>query len=147
MTLDLRYAIEDLNDIGGIKVDFGLLDLRGQGHLGLSVYSEFTLQEGQAVTFVLRTPPKATSTPHRLGTPTPEQSAQSGVPLDGPLSESMYSARASNMVLTPEAPALLKGISQLRPKDDPLLNNKLLNSLLKVDERRILITQRVQTDI
>lgn len=59
LSLDLRYAVEDLNGGALPSVDFGVMDLRGQGHLGLSVYSEFTLIEGQAVTFILRLPPRS----------------------------------------------------------------------------------------
>jgi len=33
------------------------MDLKAQGHLGLGVYTEFELIEGQVVTFVLRDPP------------------------------------------------------------------------------------------
>lgn len=33
------------------------LDLSHKGHQGLGAYSEFKLMEGQAITFVLRTPP------------------------------------------------------------------------------------------
>lgn len=92
LSLDLRYTVEDLNTLDGINlpsVEIGILDLQQQGHLGLSVYSEFTLTEGQVVTFVLRLPPQAEGNapglrgPEKLKKPTAEQSLQSGIPLEG----------------------------------------------------------------
>lgn len=58
LALDLRYVPEStmLNvDVPTIKLD--LLDLSEKGHLGLGVQAELLLEEGQCVTFVLRTPP------------------------------------------------------------------------------------------
>ncbi|KAF8316814.1 Six-hairpin glycosidase [Clavulina sp. PMI_390] len=114
LSLDLRYTVDDSSESDGIQlphVQLGLLDLTKQGHLGLGVYSEFTLKEGQSVTFILRLPPKADPKGHaeQLKKPTPQQSVQSGVPLE----------------------ALVKSVSQLRPKDDPMLDTKLVDYLLK----------------
>lgn len=83
LSLDLRYTVDDTTEAGVPSVDIGLMDLQRQGHLGLGVYSEFTLSEGQAVTFILRTPPKVHSVRSSLSTPLPQQSEQAGIPLDG----------------------------------------------------------------
>lgn len=59
MDLDLRYVSESsLENVAEPEIDFRKYDLMGQGHLGLSVQSDFELVEGQAVTFILRTPLK-----------------------------------------------------------------------------------------
>ncbi|PPR00691.1 hypothetical protein CVT24_000979 [Panaeolus cyanescens] len=61
MQVDLRYVTETTNNIGeGIdppEVKFEFLDLERKGHKGLAVQARLLLVEGQAVTFVLRTPP------------------------------------------------------------------------------------------
>lgn len=82
LSLDLRYAVDDTTEAGAPAVDLGIMDLRQQGHLGLGVYSEFTLSEGQAVTFILRTPPKVNESSPGLGKPT-QQSEQAGISLEG----------------------------------------------------------------
>jgi hypothetical protein len=81
LSLDLRYAVDDTTEEGAPAVDIGIMDLRQQGHLGLGVYSEFALSEGQAVTFIMRTPPKVNET--SSGKPTRQQSEQAGIPLEG----------------------------------------------------------------
>lgn len=59
LDLDLRYVSESsLENVAEPEIDFRKYDLMGQGHLGLSVQSDFELVEGQAVTFILRTPLK-----------------------------------------------------------------------------------------
>lgn len=58
LNLDLRYVPESsLDNVPEPKIELELLDLTKKGHLGPSVSCEFELREGQAVTFVLRTPP------------------------------------------------------------------------------------------
>ncbi|KAF9034332.1 glycoside hydrolase family 15 protein [Panaeolus papilionaceus] len=61
MQVDLRYVVETTGNVGeGIDtpdVQFEFLDLEGKGHRGLAVQARLVLVEGQAVTFVLRTPP------------------------------------------------------------------------------------------
>ena len=64
LTLDLRFIAESL--ISGVdvpSVELSLLDLSHKGHKGPSVSVDLMLIEGQAVTFVLRTPPGGIS-PH-----------------------------------------------------------------------------------
>jgi len=62
LALDLRYIAEvmDGSTDSGIsppEVVLEFLDLSKKGHKGLAVQSKLTLEEGQCVTFVLRTPP------------------------------------------------------------------------------------------
>ena len=59
LSLDLRYIAEniDLCPLLPPAVELRLLDLTAKGHKGPAASAEFTLREGQAVTFVLRTPP------------------------------------------------------------------------------------------
>ncbi|KAF8323514.1 Six-hairpin glycosidase, partial [Cantharellus anzutake] len=110
MTLDLRFVAEGGADSGADQfppsIDFGFLDLRHQGHLGLSVYAEFELAEGQAVTFILRTPPTKSNRSPQL---TEDQAVQAGIPYD----------------------ILLRGAAKMRPRDDPLINKELMAILLK----------------
>ncbi|KAG6857116.1 hypothetical protein H0H87_009246 [Tephrocybe sp. NHM501043] len=57
--LDLRYITESTADAASVpEVELGTLDLTSKGHLGLAAYAGLQLSEGQAVTFVLRTPPE-----------------------------------------------------------------------------------------
>lgn len=66
LALDLRYIAEGADGDGGVpEVVLEFLDLSQKGHKGLAVQSKLTLEEGQCVTFILRTPPtelKLTST-------------------------------------------------------------------------------------
>ena len=61
LALDLRYIVEVGDGIdSGVplpEVVLEFLDLSHKGHKGLAVQSKLTLEEGQCVTFVLRTPP------------------------------------------------------------------------------------------
>jgi len=61
LTMDLRFIAESVVDgVPSPSVDLQILDLTPHGHKGLSISVDLDLVEGQAVTFVLRTPPKAT---------------------------------------------------------------------------------------
>lgn len=61
LTLDLRFIAESVVDcVPPPTVELCALDLRPQGHKGISISADLDLVEGQLVTFVLRTPPKAT---------------------------------------------------------------------------------------
>ncbi|KAK4051167.1 hypothetical protein OIV83_002989 [Microbotryomycetes sp. JL201] len=59
--LDLRFAASNGHRDHVPDVKLELLDLSERGHKGLGVTSTFTLEEGQTVTFVLREPPKPTT--------------------------------------------------------------------------------------
>lgn len=56
--LDLRWTSQDGREGDEPKLVLDTLDLSARGHKGLGVTTEFTLREGQSVTFVLREPPK-----------------------------------------------------------------------------------------
>ncbi|KAG6887678.1 hypothetical protein C0995_013593 [Termitomyces sp. Mi166 len=61
--LDLRYVPESTLDAASVpSVELGTLDLTSKGHKGLAAYAALQLSEGQAVTFVLRTPPEYETT-------------------------------------------------------------------------------------
>ena len=84
LSLDLRFVSEGQEDdgIGPIKkpkVELQLLDLRKKGCLGKGVFCDLDLVEGQAVTFVLRTPPS--EAPPLASRPTVEKANELGVPM------------------------------------------------------------------
>ena len=58
LDLDLRYVPEStLDTVAEPRLELKLLDLTHKGHLGPSIECAFELEEGQIVTWVLRTPP------------------------------------------------------------------------------------------
>ncbi|KAJ7438100.1 glycoside hydrolase family 15 protein [Mycena galericulata] len=70
LTLDLRYVLENtMPNVACPSLELSLLDLSSKGHLGLGVQAELQLEEGQCVTFVLRTPPSPNSQGHPLEDP------------------------------------------------------------------------------
>jgi hypothetical protein len=76
LTMDLRFIAESVVDgVPSPSVDLQILDLTPQGHKGLSICVDLDLVEGQVVTFVLRTPPKATKEQYNAGS-AKEQSEQ-----------------------------------------------------------------------
>ena len=86
LSLDLRYVVCSTTDgLAPPTLDYGVLDLRERGMLGLGVYSEFTLSEGQSVTFIMRTPPKDGNgrAPPPIAKPTESQARFTGLPLEG----------------------------------------------------------------
>ncbi|KAF8677571.1 Glycosyl hydrolases family 15 [Rhizoctonia solani] len=107
LTLDLRYVVDTIPDIDVAKpqVTIRPLDLRSKGHQGVGASVDLDMEEGQVITFILRTPPenKGSSTK-----PTKEQAEALGVPIE----------------------VLIQGATKLRAKDDPLLTPGLINSLL-----------------
>ncbi|QRW17029.1 glycoside hydrolase family 15 protein [Rhizoctonia solani] len=98
LTLDLRYVVDTIPDIDVAKpqVTIRPLDLRSKGHQGVGASVDLDMEEGQVITFILRTPPenKGSSTK-----PTKEQAEALGVPIE----------------------VLIQGATKLRAKDDPLL--------------------------
>jgi hypothetical protein len=85
LTLDLRYVAENTTECVTLpNVNLQLLDLTKKGHLGPGVYADLNLMEGQAVTFVLRTPP-AYAHPPRMA-PTVRKAEELGVSLDSEFS-------------------------------------------------------------
>ncbi|CCM02298.1 uncharacterized protein FIBRA_04387 [Fibroporia radiculosa] len=107
LSLDLRYIMESsLDNVPEPRVEFRELDLTEKGHLGLGICSDLVLREGQTVTFVLRIVPEK-SVP--AAQPTPEKAEELGVPYE----------------------KLLRGVSDLRPVEDPFLTKGLLRELLE----------------
>lgn len=58
LTLDLRYVVEKTSETcRPPSLELAILDLASKGHKGLAVCAPLHLEEGQAVTFILRIPP------------------------------------------------------------------------------------------
>ncbi|TFK48859.1 glycoside hydrolase family 15 protein [Heliocybe sulcata] len=109
LDLDLRYVPESLIDgVPEPSISLSLLDLSAQGHKGPAISSLLTLVEGQAVTFVLRIPPKETGEVQRVGRLAGERLEELGVSL----------------------PTLIESASRLRAPDDPMLTTALIHRLL-----------------
>ncbi|KAI0655453.1 glycoside hydrolase family 15 protein [Cubamyces menziesii] len=107
LTLDLRYIAEStLDNVPEPEVQLNLLYLSDKGHKGPGVWSHLELKEGQAVTFVLRTPPDVQLP--REAHPTHETAEEMGIPYE----------------------KLIAGASTLRPPGDPILTKTLLRDLL-----------------
>lgn len=87
LTLDLRYVTEgcpadgDIASVHAPSVELQKLDLSAKGHLGEGVCVDLDLSAGQAVTFVLRSPPD--TAPPKTSRPTREQANQLGIPIQG----------------------------------------------------------------
>lgn len=90
LQLDLRYVAESaLAGVPEPELKLKELDLTKKGHLGLSAYCDLELHEGQAVTFILRTPPDHTYP--EAARPSPEKAKELGVPYDSEQIESRCS--------------------------------------------------------
>ncbi|KAG8902035.1 hypothetical protein FRB99_004859 [Tulasnella sp. 403] len=121
LNLDLRYVVETNLDrqppdhagkaAPACSVFFKELDLRPQGHKGLSTYCDFTMGEGNIVTFILRDVPSS-------------ESNQSDILKAGALAEKARSRGD-------DRDAVLRGAAALRPVDDPLLTIQLAAQLLQ----------------
>ncbi|KAG6877053.1 hypothetical protein C0993_010646 [Termitomyces sp. T159_Od127] len=111
--LDLRYIPENTLEAACVpSVELGTLDLTSKGHKGFAAYSALQLCEGQAVTFVLRTPPEHETTPVTAGNGVNgAQKAELERVLIGPL-----------------------GV-KVRTTNDPYLTKELLHSLLTITNR------------
>ncbi|KAI0350153.1 glycoside hydrolase family 15 protein [Trametes cingulata] len=108
LDLDLRFVAESgLENVPEPRVELRVLDLSKKGHKGPGVWTELELREGQAVTFVLRTPPDVKLPPQAH--PTRETAEEMGIPYE----------------------KLVAGASTLRPPDDPILTRTLLRELLE----------------
>ncbi|KAF8837548.1 glycoside hydrolase family 15 protein [Paxillus ammoniavirescens] len=106
LNLDLRYVAEStLENVSTPDVKLNLLDLSARGHLGPAVSCGLSLEEGQRVTFVLRVSPEDTVAPKIR--PNQERADELGVPFE----------------------KLIASAAKMRPKNDPLLTNVLLDHL------------------
>ncbi|KJA15635.1 glycoside hydrolase family 15 protein [Hypholoma sublateritium FD-334 SS-4] len=117
LTLDLRYVVENTSPgVDGAlpEVVLEFLDLSVKGHKGLAVQSTIRLEEGQCVTFILRTPPARGMT---------TASAQNNVNTEKILAGTEtkeWRVAADNVP---------------RAMDDPLLTKELLAALLHATNR------------
>ena len=87
LSLDLRYLAETTVDgVSEPKIELKILDLENKGHKGRGVYCDLHLEEGQAVTFIVRIPPDGNKTT-KLN-PTPEKAETMGISLESKWSNS-----------------------------------------------------------
>jgi hypothetical protein len=109
LRLDLRYVAEATSDAAAFGVpppvvELNRLDLSGRGHKGPGVYAELNLVEGQAVTFVLRTPP--TDEEAHL-TPSEGLARETGIPLEQLIHSKTKLRAQDDPLLTPVRPSFL----------------------------------------
>lgn len=117
LTLDLRYIAEaTFENIATPTVELHELDLSKKGHKGKGVWTEIVLREGQAVTFVLRTPPDVNLPPQAQ--PTLQTAQELGIPYE---SEALRAICHVANRLTAPLSELVAGASNLRPPEDPIL--------------------------
>ncbi|KAG2127043.1 glycoside hydrolase family 15 protein [Suillus cothurnatus] len=106
LTLDLRFLPESLLDNVPLpEVSLETLNLSAKGHLGLAAQAEFTLVEGQRVTFVLRI--------------VPEHKGDGRSCVDEGQAE----------LLGVDYHKLMAGAQKLRSKEDPVMTSELLDHL------------------
>ena len=104
LTLDLRFVTESTIDSVPCPVsELQELDLSERGHKGLAVYMDLDLEEGQAVTFVLRTPPEESTVRADAIRPTEQKAKELGVSFDRKLLK--YSFSMSATLTTPRSPS------------------------------------------
>lgn len=119
--LDLRYfegSTDTCTTDPHIKLE--IEDLSSRGLLGPAISSNFELEEGQTITFVLReyqTPKYHTDEHEKRANPNAERAAELGVDMS----------------------TLIAGAQVLRPDDDPMITEKLLHDL---QENTIVYWQR-----
>ena len=81
LSLDLRYLAQTtVEGVSDPKIELKILDLENKGHQGKGAYCDLHLEEGQAVTFIVRIPPGGNKTT-RLN-PTLEKAETLGVSLE-----------------------------------------------------------------
>lgn len=96
MDLDLRYVTESsIENVLEPAIKLDLFDLTSKGHLGPSVSCNFSLVEGQAVTFVLRTPPKHVYP--EATKPSQKKAEDLGIPFDSMYPSLVYSVNSDTM--------------------------------------------------
>jgi hypothetical protein len=81
LSLDLRFVAESMvENVPSPTIKLQPLDLTKKGHLGLSAYADLELEEGQAVTFILRPPPAQVPSPKFM--PNEEKAVSLGVSME-----------------------------------------------------------------
>ncbi|KAF8148253.1 glycoside hydrolase family 15 protein [Crassisporium funariophilum] len=135
LSLDLRYVSDCSKDSDGIQppeVTLDLLDLSAKGHKGPAVQILLELQEGQCVTFVLRTPP--TEVTHgKAGGATPQERDEEKERTKFEYSEEQRQGSAE--VAAERDPVMVSALLKGRAMDDPFLTKELVSSLLHTTTR------------
>lgn len=112
LSLDLRYLSNtDDHAVEKPTIDLKIESFADRGLLGDAITSEFTLEEGQSVTFVLREVGDwqySNEEHQRVANPNPQRAEALGVSLA----------------------TLLEATSRLRPQENPMMTQKLLDELL-----------------
>lgn len=116
LTLDLRYLTNtDDHCTDKPTIDLKVEDFSKRGLLGDAITSEFELEEGQSVTFVLREVGDwqyANEEHQRVANPNPQRAEALGVSLA----------------------TLLEATSRLRPGENPMMTQKLIDELLSTTQ-------------
>ncbi|GHJ87775.1 hypothetical protein NliqN6_4177 [Naganishia liquefaciens] len=113
MCLDLRYYVDTHDeDVPGPSISLDITDMSDRGLLGPAITSEFELEEGQCVIFIMRQYVDQTK---NYKSPAHAEAAK-------PSQE-----KADQMNVDMET--LLAGVTQLRPDGDPIINRDLLKGL------------------
>ena len=106
MCLDLRYYVDTHDeDVPGPSISLDITDMSDRGLLGPAITSEFELEEGQCVIFIMRQYVDQTK---NYKSPAHAEAAK-------PSQE-----KADQMNVDMET--LLAGVTQLRPDGDPIIN-------------------------
>lgn len=112
LSLDLRYlSSSDDHAVDKPCIDLKIESFADRGLLGDAITSEFTLEEGQSVTFILREVGDwqySNAEHRRVANPDAQRAEAMGVSL----------------------PTLLEAASRLRPDENPMMTPKLINELI-----------------
>lgn len=113
LTMDLRYFVQsDDEEVSLPEIELQKVDLK-RGLLGESIVSEFELEEGQTITFLMRE-----ASTHQYANEDHEKAANPS------------EARAAELGINLKT--LVKGASYLRPDDDPIITKVgVLNTLMQ----------------
>lgn len=155
LSLDLRYVCESASETQPLpEITLETLDLSDKGHLGPAVHAFLSLQEGQAVTFILRIPPteylhgplrtssdSGGSTPDvtsnvGLGSSTPAevQQAELDAKARAVAASSKEVRRGQAEVAADRDVHMISALPRGRALDDPFLTKELVHSLLHVSD-------------
>ncbi|WWC89044.1 uncharacterized protein L201_003962 [Kwoniella dendrophila CBS 6074] len=113
LTLDLRYLTNSTDQcVSDPKISLKVEELKNRDLLGPSITSDFELEEGQCVYFVLRECGDfsySNAEHERIANPNPQRAQSVGLPLE----------------------TMLQAASKLRPKENPMLTHALLQALMR----------------
>lgn len=113
LSLDLRYltSTEDHTSVDRPCIDLKIESFADRGLLGDAITSEFTLEEGQSITFILREVGDwqySNEEHQKVANPDAQRATALGVPLA----------------------TLLEATSRLRPEENPMMTQKLIDELV-----------------